>query len=181
MKWDPIRCLIYFRGFESCLNRWRCWPVTTRTQVIAELCTIDGLNIPGDISLLGVDNDDLFCSLSQPPLSSVQIPWERAGFLASEMLHRMMQGEQVPPDQHLVEPSGIVERQSTDAVAVKDPDVRSAMQFIRTHAHQLITVDDVVNSGALTRRTLERRFHEVLGYTPLEAIRRAQLAPPSFC
>jgi LacI family transcriptional regulator len=146
-----------------------------RAQVITQLSAANGLNVPDDISVLGVDNDDLFCALSRPPLSSVAIPWERAGFLAAELLHRIMQGEKIPPDQHLIKPTGIVERQSTDAMAVKDPDVRNAMRFIRANADRLINVDDVVHAGTLTRRTLERRFHDVLGYSPLEAIRRARL------
>jgi LacI family transcriptional regulator len=146
-----------------------------RAQEVTQIAATNGLSIPDDISVLGVDNDDLFCALSQPPLSSVAIPWERAGFLAAELLHRILQGEAIPGQQHLVKPTGIVERQSSDTVAVKDADVRNAMQFIRSNAHRLITVDDLVEAGALTRRTLERRFKEVLGYAPLDAIRRARL------
>ena len=44
------------------------------------------LHIPKDISIIGVDNDAQFCEAPVPPLSSIQIDFERAGFLAAKML-----------------------------------------------------------------------------------------------
>jgi LacI family transcriptional regulator len=147
-----------------------------RAEVLTHLCNTHDINIPDEVAVLGVDNDEHVCSLSTPALSSVIIPWEQIGYRAAELLNQRMNGEPSPEAQYLVAPTGVMERQSTDATAVADADVRQAMQFIRANAHKLISVDDVVNSGTVTRRTLERRFHDALGYTPLEAIRKTKLA-----
>jgi LacI family transcriptional regulator len=52
---------------------WHGWKVT-------EVCRDRGLRVPEDVALIGVDNDEPWCSLSHPPLSSVQINAERIGY-----------------------------------------------------------------------------------------------------
>lgn len=48
------------------------------------------LSIPRDLTLLAVDNNEAICEASDPPLSSIQIDFERAGFLAARMLASQM-------------------------------------------------------------------------------------------
>ena len=67
------------------------------------------------------------------------------------------------PRQIDVEPLWVVARQSTDVVAVEDPDVAAALRFIRENAKGPIGVDHVVEQVALLRRALEIRFQRRLG------------------
>jgi LacI family transcriptional regulator len=60
----------------------------------------------------------------------------------------------------------VVTRQSTDALAIDDPELTKAVRFIREHACTAISVDDVLSEVALSRSVLERRFKQVLGRTP---------------
>ena len=78
------------------------------------------------MAVLGVDNDDLLCELSDPPLSSVILNPRRAGYEAAGLLDRMMAGESIGPEKHAIGPLGIATRQSTDVLAIEDPDVRRA-------------------------------------------------------
>jgi LacI family transcriptional regulator len=75
----------------------------------------------------------------------------------------------------VVNPLGIKCRQSTDLLAIEDPEVAKAVRFIREHASEGIRVDDVLDQVALSRRALEKRFRTAVGRPPHMEIRRAQL------
>ena len=60
--------------------------------VVAEAARAARLNIPRDLTLLGVDNDTSLCDSSHPTLSSIQMDFESAGYLAARMLAARMTG-----------------------------------------------------------------------------------------
>jgi LacI family transcriptional regulator len=66
-------------------------------------------------------------------------------------------------------------RQSTDVLAVGDRDVAAAIRYIREHACEGISVNDVLAAVPLSRSVLERRFTRILGHTPKEEISRVRL------
>jgi LacI family transcriptional regulator len=161
--------------------RDRKWPLALmvhndlRARAIAQICRDEGISVPDDIAILGVDNDDLDCELSDPPLSSVCVPWRRIGYDAASLLDRMLEGEAIEPSMIALPPIGVAERQSTDSVAVSDPEVVAAIRFIREHAHERTSVDDVLREVPIGRRSLEKRFRASLKRTPLEEIRRVHI------
>ncbi len=141
----------------------------------AQICDSIGLNVPNEVAILGVDNDDVFCRASRPPLSSVVVPWEAMGFQAAGLLDQRLAGKEVKPGLHKVEPTGVLERQSTDVVAVADEGVRTALEFIRQNANRPMGVEDVAEAARVSRRDLEIRFRKTLHRTPLDEIRSAHL------
>jgi LacI family transcriptional regulator len=148
----------------------------SRARECAQICEDLSIHVPSEIAILGVDNDDLFCRLSHPPLSSVMVPWEKIGYRAAELLDRRIEGKSVPRGLSKIPPSGVVERQSTDVIAVADADLRAALHFIRTNSTRPITVEDVAEAVPLSRRDLEQRFRKLLKRSPLEEIRSAHLS-----
>jgi LacI family transcriptional regulator len=146
-----------------------------RGQQVLEAGRQIGVAAPDEIAVIGVDNDELLCELSQPSLSSVIPDVASIGYQAAELLDRMLSGEVVAPDDIWLPPLGVVTRQSTDAFAVTDPDVVRALQFIRQHACEGIKVGSVVRELSVSRRILEHRFRRLLGCTPHEQIIRVQL------
>jgi LacI family transcriptional regulator len=147
-----------------------------RARAIAQVCRNQGIRVPEDIAILGVDNDDLECTLSDPPLSSVVIPWRRIGYEAAAMLDRILDGDgQIQPQEITIPPVGVVERQSTDSISVSDPDVAAAVRYIRQHAHERTSVDDILREVPIGRRSLEKRFRAVLKRSPLDEIRRVHI------
>lgn len=144
-------------------------------RALAKMCRQLGLDIPGQVSLLGVDNDELECQLSHPPLSSIAIPSQRVGFEAAKLLDRIMSGKRPRQQVLFFPPIRVVTRQSTDTLAIEDADVTSALAFIRANSHRDIDVESILAEIPLSRRVLERKFREHLGRTPLAEIRRVRM------
>jgi len=146
------------------------------SQHIIEACKIADLHVPEQIAVIGVDNDELVCKLSNPPLSSIALNFERGGYEAAELLDKLMGGKEKMAGQKVrVQPTYLFTRQSTNILAIDDPEVAKAVRFIRQHAKEPIRVDDVVGSAALSRRVLERQFRKVLGRSVLSEIRRVRV------
>lgn len=135
-----------------------------RAISVLEACKIAGLNVPEEVAVLGVDNDDLMCNLSYPSLSSIELDFERAGFSAARHLDELIQQKAGSEIIH-VYPIEIIKRQSTDILAISDQEVVSALIFIRNNFHKPIQAVDVVDSTSLSRRELERRFKRYLKKT----------------
>ncbi len=142
---------------------------------VAEACRQVGLHVPEDVALLGVDDDDLDCELTRPRLSSVVVPAERIGYEAAALLDRLLAGHKPPAGPVLIPPLGVATRRSTDVLAIDDREVVAAVRFIREHAHMPLRVTDVLREVPVSRRTLERRCHQALGWGVGEEIRRAHL------
>lgn len=143
-------------------------------RTMTDACRDVGLRIPDDIAILGVDNDDLDCDLSTPPLSSIQLPTERIGYEAMGLLHRMLRGG-TPSRQLLLPPIQIITRQSTDLLAINDQEVRLLLQYIREHAGEPISLKEFFARTAVARCTVERRIRSLLGCSPMELITRAHM------
>lgn len=146
-----------------------------RGRQVLDACRRFSINVPDDVAVLGVDNDELLCSLAFPPLSSIIPNALRTGYEAAAILHRLMNGEMVGPEGHLIAPTGVITRQSTDVLAVEDPSVARAVRYIRERACEGICVDDVVKDSGVSRRLLENRFKKQLQRSPHEEITRVQL------
>jgi LacI family transcriptional regulator len=134
-----------------------------------------GLRVPDDVAILGVDNEELLCELSHPPLSSIRMSTEQIGRAAVATLEKLLRSRARQVDAPRVAPAEVVTRQSTDVLAVEDPDVSEALRHIRLHAVEGLSVKQLLNAIPVNRRTLERRFVSVLGHTPLQEIQRVRL------
>lgn len=134
-----------------------------------------GMRVPDDVAILGVDNDDLVQSIAFPPLSSINTARERIGFEAAQMLDRLMGGGAAGPERVAVPPIGVIARLSTSTLAIEDAEVAEAARYIHGNAVRHITVEDVVRPLAVSRRQLERRFRAVLGRSVHDEIVRVRL------
>jgi LacI family transcriptional regulator len=139
-------------------------------------CVEAGLDVPGDVAVLGVDNDQIECEQAMCPLSSIQIAAEKIGYLAAQRVADIAAGTSQSSEPVLVDPIGVVVRQSTDVVAVGDPLVARAIRFIRNHASEPIGVENVLEEIPLSRRMLERRFRAAVGRTVVDEIRRHRIS-----
>jgi LacI family transcriptional regulator len=143
-------------------------------HAVLEACAQAGLEVPSSVAVLGVDNDEIICTLCRPQLSSIAPDTEGIGYLAAQTLHELMQGGHPGKITRQVKPLTVRCRQSTDAAAVEDWHVSQALRFILGHATRGIHVDDVVAQVHVSRRFLEKRFREVVGLPIHEEIFRVR-------
>jgi LacI family transcriptional regulator len=97
------------------------------------------------------------------------------GYRAAELLESLIAGQDPPAAPIRVPPLGLVRRASSDILAVEDPAVARALEFIRDSVETPTTVDDVLDCVGVSRSSLERKFHRQIGRTPLQEIRRVHL------
>lgn len=142
---------------------------------LADMCGQLGISVPGQVAILGVDDDELECLLATPPLSSIAIPSERIGYEAARLLDQMMSGEETPAEPLFLPPLRVVRRQSTDMLAVDDPAVAGALAFIRQNVAADLSVAKIVAEVGIVRRELERRFRTRLGCSVGEELRRVRV------
>jgi LacI family transcriptional regulator len=146
-----------------------------RGREVLVACRQARLRVPEEVAVIGVDNDELLCDLSDPPLSSVALGAERAGFEAAALLDDLMAGRVKRPRRLVAAALGVVARRSTDVLVREDPEVAAALRFIHDNAGRPIRVYDVVSNLGDARRTLEIRFRQALGRSIHEEIQRTRL------
>jgi LacI family transcriptional regulator len=134
-----------------------------RADNILEACKDCQIKVPDEIAVLGVDNDEMVCEITEPPLSSVDMNFEKAGFEAAMILDRWMKGENMANQIIIIQPTRVVVRQSTDILAIDDRDVAEAIRFIAEHVRDPIQVSDIADRVAISRRMLEKRFKTSIG------------------
>ncbi|MFT3787517.1 MAG: DNA-binding transcriptional regulator [Tepidisphaeraceae bacterium] len=145
-----------------------------RAREVLDACQLVDLHVPEEIAVMGVNDDDLICEMANPPLSSVIHNTRRVGYEAAAMLDRLMSGKKVVADV-VIDPIGVKSRQSTDLLAVEDPEVAKALRFIRENACGGIRVEDVLEVVTTSRRSLEKRFRDAVGRPLHVEIRRVQI------
>ncbi|MFP6762480.1 MAG: DNA-binding transcriptional regulator [Planctomycetaceae bacterium] len=146
-----------------------------RGRQVTEACQYADIAVPEEVAVLGAEDDELMCAVSSPSLSSIDMSGKRVGYEAARLLTRLMRGRRRPVRPVFIEPGGILRRQSTDTLAIDDPDLAVAVRFIREQAHMGIGVADVVRHVNLSRRVLEQRFKQLLGRLPGAEIRRIRI------
>ena len=147
-----------------------------RSQDILEACKIANLDVPEQVAILGLGDDDLVCDLASPPLSSIALSAERAGYESAAILDKLMDGEKITDRKIVVPPSYVVTRQSTDILTIDDPYVADALCFIYRRARrEAIQVNDVLRAVPISRRSLYERFAGILGRSVHEEIKRIRV------
>ena len=143
---------------------------------ISQLCHRHNIHLPDGMALIGVDNDELVCQLSNPSLSSVAFATEQAGYEAAACLDKIMHGRTRRKDDILVRASHVVARTSTDVLTIEDGEVVKALRFIQQNAHRIIRVAEVVEATYHSQWTLNQYFKRILGHSILKEVnlRRAK-------
>ena len=143
---------------------------------LIEICSRKDIHVPEEIAILGVDDIEMLCDCLATPLSSIDTNLEKLGYTAAQQLDRLMKGEienDEPPV--LIEPKEIVLRQSTDALAIGHPAVVKALQYIKDHFHEPITLENIGEYAGMSKRGMEKAFLKHLGNSPATELRRIRL------
>ncbi len=130
---------------------------------ISEICKMNNINIPKDVSLMGVDNDDLICNLSDPPISSIELDVEKGGYEAGRLIHQLIKKEKTEPFNIIINPTRIELRQSTELYNVEDEYIDSIVKHLIKNFDTEISIDDLSQIVPLSRRNLEIKFKNEMG------------------
>lgn len=133
-------------------------------QHITEACRHSGIRIPEEVAVLGVDNDEMICELSDPPLSSIGQDAEKGGYDAARLMDHMIRNGMAEFHDILVKPTQVITRHSTDIYATNDNYIASSLKYIHQNIDKNLHVDEVVKQVPLSRRALEKRFQDITGY-----------------
>jgi LacI family transcriptional regulator len=145
-------------------------------RTLADICHMDHIQVPDQIAILGVDNDEHLCLSASPPLSSIALATERAGYETAALLMRLIVNPEMRPENVVVQSTHVITRQSTDVLTLEDPNIARALRFIRTNASRGIQVPELARIAGLSKRVMQDRFREYLKRTPLEEIHRCRAA-----
>ena len=145
-----------------------------QSEILLETCQASGINVPMEVAIIGVDNDEVTCNLTVPALTSINVDIERAGYEVAEMATRMVRDPSYGGEDVVIRPVAVIGRGSTGIQATSDPVVATAMRYIYQNRARKIMVSDVVDQVPVSRRLLEQRFKEVTGaslYTVISNLR----------
>jgi len=146
-----------------------------RGRQVLNACLATDIPVPYEAAVLGVNDDALVCETSLPPLSSVAVDTERAGYAAAELLDQLMRRTLREQRTLAYGPSGVVQRASTERLHVTDRLVIRALEYIRINAGLNIRVSDVADHLDVTRRWVEKRFGQTLNRSVMDEIQRVRM------
>ncbi|MCQ2396032.1 MAG: substrate-binding domain-containing protein [Kiritimatiellae bacterium] len=134
-----------------------------------------GLNVPENIRVIGVDNEEFTCETARPTLSSIDPGFEYAGQQAVEMLNRLMNSRRKRQIVEKFKDPFVMRRSSTRLPNTQDVTATRAIDFIRQHASEGISSAKVLALFNCSRCLAERRFRAVANRSVLEEIHAVQV------
>jgi LacI family transcriptional regulator len=147
---------------------------STIARYVAQFAPQWGLELPTELGLV-VWTDDVSTNAISPTLTVIEHDWFDIGYQAAALLDELMQGNEAHPLHRLVPPTRLIARDSTDVFICDDELVRKAMRYIAEHCREELHVEDIVDALNTSRRTLYRKFDEVLGRSVKDEIKRLRI------
>jgi LacI family transcriptional regulator len=147
-----------------------------RAQQLLRVAERIGRQIPEDLAVMGVDDDEVLCELTNPRLTSIKPDARMIGYTAAHWLHQLMLGKKLAYKSLLVPPLNVNERASTDVIASDDKYFVTALRYIRNHVQESIDVNQVVAQTKRSRSSIESRFKKFLGRSIKDEIIRTRIA-----
>ena len=147
-----------------------------RAVEVIETCADRGVAVPGQVAVIGVDDDELFCESTSPSITSIVKDDAQIGYLAARRLSALLAGGRKAGRQPIVHAyAKVVQRESTAAPSPSAHLLNRALRFIRENALRGIGVEDVVRDLGVSRRLADLRFRELAGKTIHDAILEVRL------
>ncbi|MDR1090783.1 MAG: substrate-binding domain-containing protein [Prevotella sp.] len=142
---------------------------------IAVICNLQNIKIPDEISLLGVDNDEAICSLSDPSLSSLNQAVAKGGYEIAAKIERFIKDRSYKCTDIIIEPTYITARESTNIFSTNNPYISTVLKYIHQNIHQKLTVRKLLELVPLSRRLLEINFRDATGESIYSYILRLRI------
>jgi LacI family transcriptional regulator len=145
-----------------------------RAYQLCSICREEGIKVPSEVGILGVDNDSLLCNFTDPTLSSIDPNAEGIGFAAAEELEHLFAGG--APHAIRTRPGRLIERGSTKTYPINPPWLSDALVFIKGNVAKRLTAADVYRHVGKSHTLVNRVFHDVLNTTIAKEIAATRIA-----
>lgn len=143
---------------------------------VMNVCLKLGLLVPEQVAILGVDNDEIVSQTAPIPQSSVLYDAEELGYQGAKLLDDLLDGQPIESRHGIVKPHGIIDRQSTDILAVENVKVAKALRYLWAHHdNPLLSVEDIAGSVCVSSRYLRRAFTHAFGRSVRQELMRYRL------
>lgn len=171
--------------YEPSLRRWLAElpkPVAilacndVRGQQIVNACREQGVELPAQAAVMGMDNDEVICCLCRPKLTSIAPDTRKIGYLAAQAVARMLAGEGIPFRRNTIPPLRIVERESTDTIPATHPVVVKAGRMIRDRVCRGLSVGQIASELDYSRSMLDKLFRQQFGHSLSREMLRVRLS-----
>lgn len=146
-----------------------------RARHVENASRATGVSIPGELGLLGVDNDAVQCELCPVPLSSIILQFEQVGWEAARLLDRLMNGESVTDPVLRLPPVKVEERLSTDPLLVEDALARQALARMKANMGDWRGVEALAKELGVSKRLLEQRFRTATGISVYQKLQHLRM------
>jgi len=125
----------------------------------------NGLRVPQDVSLLGVDNDTVACSFAEIPISSIDPNAFGVGHAAARVLDAIIRQppSRRPHKKHCVKPGKIIERTSTDFMPIDPPWLGDVLMHVEKNLHRPVTAREIFALSQRSCTYVENVFRAKLG------------------
>ncbi len=184
VNWTAHREKQYWHSFREKLASWIGtleFPVGLfiNRDVLAHYllneCFETGIDVPRDIGIVCTESSPYLCTSRPPTLTAIDLGFENVGKTACESLLQMIAGKPPSEQKKLIEPKGLIPRDSTASFIVGDQQVAEIIEVIQTIYTRPIGVNDLATSINLSRRTIERKVKSELGLTVNELISKIRI------
>jgi len=143
---------------------------------LIEICARTGIHVPEEVAVLGVDNIEFLCEGMAVPMSSIDTRLDQLGYEAARRLDQLMRGEiGMDAETVTIPPKGVIDRRSTEMLAIDHSGVIRALAFMNAHAREMITLEDICAHAGMSKRGLEKAFLKHLDISPAGELRRIRL------
>lgn len=144
---------------------------------VLNACRQTKIQVPRQVSVISVDNDETLCEFTSPAISSVELPHEALGYKAAETLHRILRRKKRTFCNRiqLTDKPRIFERESSAPTVPATILIRRALAMVEENLSSKIRVGDIAGALGVSRQLLELRFREIRGETLKDIIINSKL------
>ncbi len=140
-----------------------------------DCCQTCDIKVTDDMMVIGADDDDLYCDLGSPAISSVRISWHKLGIAAADLAIQFQ--IETPGKQRVVHvpPEGVAVRYSTSGIHGENREIVAALRYLRTRALKAVSISEILREHPMDRRVFELGCKKILGRTPHQELLRLRI------
>lgn len=141
---------------------------------VVHACEQQGFDVPGDVAIIGVDNDRLICESGSVALSSIDLKPADTGRAAVIQLGKML-GILDEDVRAPVTVAQCIQRESCDKIDRNKLIYQKALDYIHSRSLRNVKVDELARACGISRRGMERAFEGCGVASPAALIRDIRL------